>query len=176
MVDDGGSGTRSGTGDARAAGSGFGPAARGGAGYLAFDNPRLDVYRVCVTGPLDALTGNRVLRLIDARLRVIALGGSPTRTIVVDLTRADPAESTGLDALGQAHRSCRTAGVTFCVLGAGRLAARLPADTRHRLGQIPTHPTLDAVLAHLTPPAEPGSLTPTTSGPRDGAAEDSTQA
>jgi hypothetical protein len=109
---------------------------------------------VSVTGPLDALTANRVLRLIDARLRVVAVGASPTLSIMVDLTHADPAPRSGLDALGHAHYACRAAGITFCVLGAGRLTSRLPADTRHGLGRIPAHPTLEAALAHLD--QEPG--------------------
>ncbi len=147
MAGDGDTSTRPGVGADRS--TALGSAERGGFGSLGFDNPRDDVYRVRVTGPLDALTANRVLRLIDARLRVIAVGGSPTRSIMVDLTHADPAPRSGLDALAHAHYACRAAGVTFCVLGAGRLTARLPADTRHGLGQIPAYPTLVAALTHL---------------------------
>jgi hypothetical protein len=125
---------------------------------LTFDNPRADVYRIGVTGPLDGLTGNRVLRLVDARLRVISVGGSPTRSIVVDLSRTEPAPQPDLGALGHAHRACQAAGVSFCVVGAGRLAARLPADARHGLGHLPCYPTLDAVLTAL--PAPPAATTP----------------
>jgi hypothetical protein len=147
MAGDGETSTRPGVGADRS--PAVDPAERGGFGTLGFDNPRHDVYCVRVTGPLDALTANRVLRLIDARLRVIAVGGSPTRSIMVDLTHADPAPRSGLEALAHAHYACRAAGITFCVLGAGRFTARLPADTRHGLGKIPAYPTLEAALTHL---------------------------
>lgn len=121
-------------------------------GALTIDTPRTDVQVIRVTGALDGATGARLLRLIDARLQVSALGVTPTRHILVDLTEVRAATVTGLKSLTRADHATRSRRLGFSLVGAGRLTVGLQCAARQVMRDLVSFPDLTAALAALPPP------------------------
>ena len=123
-------------------------------GGFATATPRTDLHVIRVAGVLDTLAGARLLRLIDARLRLLELGHASTRHILIDLTVTRSASTAALDGLKHAAYACRRHRVGLHLVGTGRLLAELPAPACHHLTRISCFPTLEAAQQSLHPPHE----------------------
>lgn len=123
---------------------------------MRIDSPHADLYRIRVGGALDAGTGARVLRQVDARLRLIDDGSVRTRHILVDLTGVPTATPQGVRALPHGHYAAGRRGVGFHLIGAGRLRPGLGPAAHALLGRINGFPDLESAVQALTSPAPVG--------------------
>lgn len=124
------------------------------AGALAFDAARPDVYIVRVSGTFDRSTANRLVRLVDARVRLATLGYAGTHHILVDLAHVSEVQRGALDMLRRARRTVARAGVTMHLIGCGTAVARSGLSERSALIELPTYPNLAVALRALTDPGQ----------------------
>ncbi len=110
-------------------------------------DPRVHVIEV--EGRLDRATAARLLRLIDARLRLVAGGQVRTRRVVLDLRHATELDVGAATVLDRAHQTCRQHGVAFALAGLSPVTIPLPA--RQAISRLPTFPQLEAALAAAGP-------------------------
>jgi anti-anti-sigma regulatory factor len=103
-----------------------------------------DVHVVEVRGRLDRAAAARLLRLVDARLRLVALGQVATRRVVVDLQHATELDAGAAAVLDRAHQTCRQQGVAFALAGLSPVA--IPLSARQVIGRLPTFPAVPAAL------------------------------
>ena len=73
---------------------------------LSIDLPARYVFVIGVEGWLDAVSGVRLLRLLDTRLTLTSAAARPTRRVLIDLTN--------LDSLGQRWRQVAGPGSPHC--------------------------------------------------------------
>jgi hypothetical protein len=118
---------------------------------MAIDVPGPGAYTIRLRGHVDRLTGARLLRLVDARLQLARHGHTPTRHILVDVTDVDSIGPGALAALTHAQHATGRCGVTFDLVGAGALAARLGTADRQALARFRSFPTVAAALVGLEP-------------------------
>ncbi|MFR9800953.1 STAS domain-containing protein [Pseudonocardia sp. RS010] len=118
-------------------------------GRLAISGPRPDVHVIAVEGALDPVAAIRLLRLVDARIRLRALGTGSTRHIVLDLTDVDSATTSGIETLIRAARNAEAHGIGLHVVGFGGVAGRLPLEARQLVGRLSRYPDLAAALHAL---------------------------
>lgn len=100
---------------------------------LSYAVPAPSEYRIGVHGRLDAVTGARLLRLLDSRLNLAHAGLPPTRSLLIDLTAVDGVETGGLRALERAQRAAELHEVGVAVLVDAAFRARVPFRDRHLL-------------------------------------------
>lgn len=108
--------------------------------------PRPHVLVLAVEGTLDRLAALRLLRLLDARLRLIAEQQVPTRRLLIDLTAADQIDLAAVDILMRARDDCRTRRTGLRLIGPAAPNAQLSA--RAKLGQLPSFPSVDSALTN----------------------------
>jgi anti-anti-sigma regulatory factor len=127
------------------------------AASLAIEVPTPATYVIRVSGDLDRLSATRLLRLVDARLQLVALGQCPTAHIVVDLTNVHDFHANALPALHHAHHAAGGRNVSLELVAAKALAQRLEAQKRQALSMYRSFPSVEAALRshspELTPPA-----------------------
>src|ERR1700749_1872813 len=82
-------------------------------------------YVVRAAGALDRSTATRIVRLVDARARMVVLGFTATRSILVDLTNVTSVQPGALDLLPPAQHSAAGAGMTLHLTGCDALVAGL---------------------------------------------------
>jgi hypothetical protein len=117
---------------------------------LAIFGPRPDVHVIAAAGMLDQVVSTRLLRLVDARIRLRHLGTASTRHIVLDLTQVDSATTSAVETLVRAARTAqRRHGLGLHVVGFDAVAGRLPLQARQLAGRMSRYPDLDAALQAL---------------------------
>lgn len=114
---------------------------------LAIDAPRPDVHVIRAGSDLDAATAARLLRLVDARVRLVAMGYSPTRHILIDVGATHTVSPTALDLLGSAATDRH--GVGMHLIGIDALMAGEPVEARRHLVRFSAFPSVPAALAAL---------------------------
>jgi hypothetical protein len=113
---------------------------------LAISGPRPDVHVIAVGGTLDAVVSTRLVRLVDARIRLRGVGGASTRHIVLDLTAVDSATTSAVETLARAACTAERYGLGLHVVGFDRVAGRLPLPARQLVGRMSRYPDLTAAL------------------------------
>ena len=93
---------------------------------------------LAVEGTLDRLAALRLLRLLDARLRLIAEQQVPTRRLLIDLTAADQIDLAAVDILMRARDDCRTRRTGLRLIGPAAPNAQLRGSAKlGRTAQFP---------------------------------------
>jgi anti-anti-sigma regulatory factor len=101
-----------------------------------------DTHVIEVRGRLDRAGAARLLRLVDARLRLVAVGQAATRRVLVDLQHATELDAGAAAVLGRVHQTCRQQGVAFAL--AGLSPVTIPLAVRQAISRLPAVPaTLD---------------------------------
>ena len=95
---------------------------------LSIDLPARHVFVIGVEGRLDAVSGVRLLRLLDTRLTLTSAAARPTRRVLIDLTGLDGADSGGVRSLDRARRTAELHGVALALItdgGSGHTCRRV---------------------------------------------------
>jgi ABC-type transporter Mla MlaB component len=121
------------------------------AASLAIEAPTPRTYVIRVSGDLDRLLATRLLRLVDARLQLVAQGQCATAHIVVDLIDVHDLCATAVPALHHAHHAAGGRGVSLELVGAKALAERLGAQERQALSMYRSYPSVEAALQSHSP-------------------------
>jgi anti-anti-sigma regulatory factor len=116
---------------------------------LAISGPRPDVHVIAVEGVLDPVVSTRLLRLVDARIRLRRLGTASTTHIVLDLTDVDSATTSAVETLSRAADLARWNGLGLHLVGFEAVARHLPLPARQLVGRMSRYPDLDAALGAL---------------------------
>ena len=130
---------------------------------LSIDLPARHVFVIGVEGRLDAVSGVRLLRLLDTRLTLTSAAARPTRRVLIDLTGLDGADSGGVRSLDRARRTAEHHGVALALITDVGLWAHVPSGDRHHLGSIATFRTVGDALQNQTNALIPVSAGPTIS-------------
>ena len=130
---------------------------------LSIDLPARYVFVIGVEGRLDAVSGVRLLRLLDTRLTLTSAAAPPTRRVLIDLTGLDGADSGGIRSLDRARRAAEHHGVTLALIIDEELWAHVPSGDRHYLGSIAAFRTVGDALQNQTNTLIPVSAGPTIS-------------
>ena len=117
---------------------------------LSIDLPARYVFVIGVEGWLDAVSGVRLLRLLDTRLTLTSAAPRPTRRVLIDLTNLDGADSGGVRSLDRARRTAEFHGVTLALITDEALWTHVPSGDRHYLGSIATFRTVGDALRDQT--------------------------
>ena len=121
---------------------------------LSIDIPARQVFVIGVEGQLDAVSGVRLLRLLDTRLNLTSAAAPPTRRVLIDLTGLNGADSGGVRSVDRARRTAGLHDVALALITDEELWARVPSGDRHYLASIATFQTVgDALQAE--PAREP---------------------
>ncbi|GAA2880773.1 hypothetical protein GCM10010472_43540 [Pseudonocardia halophobica] len=118
-------------------------------GRLAISGPRADVHVIAVEGALDQIVGTRLLRLVDARIRLRDVNRATTRHIVLDLTAVDSATGAAVETLARATGTAQRHGMGLHVVGFDAVAGRLPLAAQQLVRRMSRYPNLDAALRSL---------------------------
>ena len=118
-------------------------------GTLAVDAAEPSFYVVRVSGTVDRSTATRVVRLVDARARLVTLGFTRTRHVVIDLANVAEVRPGALDLLRQARDSAADAGMTLHLTGSDVVAAALGLRERQALTSLPRFPTVPVAMEAL---------------------------
>lgn len=118
-------------------------------GTLAVDAAEPSFYVVRVSGTVDRSTATRVVRLVDARSRMVTLGFTCTRHVVIDLGNVAQVRPGALDLLRQARDSAAGAGMTLHLTGCDVVAAALGLRERQALTSLPRFPTVPVAMEAL---------------------------
>jgi hypothetical protein len=121
------------------------------AASLSIEVPTPATYVIRVSGDLDRLSATRLLRLVDARLQLVAQGQCPTAHIIIDLTDVHDFYATAMPALHHAHHAAGGRGVSLELLGAKALAERLGAQERQALSMYRSFLSVEAALQAHSP-------------------------
>ena len=113
---------------------------------LSIDLPARFVFVIGVGGWLDAVSGVRLLRLLDTRLTLTSAAARPTRRVLIDLSNLDGADSGGVRSLDRARRTAEFHGVTLALITDEALWTHVPSGDRHYLGSIATFRTVGDAL------------------------------
>jgi anti-anti-sigma regulatory factor len=130
---------------------------------LSIDLPARYVFVIGVEGRLDAVSGVRLLRLLDTRLTLTSAAAPPTRRVLIDLTGLDGADSGGIRSLDRARRAAEHHGVTLALIIDEELWAHVPSGDRHYLGSIAAFRTVGDALQNQTNALIPVIARPTIS-------------
>ncbi len=130
---------------------------------LSIDLPARYVFVIGVEGRLDAVSGVRLLRLLDTRLTLTSAAARPTRRVLIDLTNLDGADSGGVRSLDRARRTAELHGVALALITDKELWARVPSGDRHYLGSIATFRTIGDALQNQANALVPVIARPTIS-------------
>jgi len=130
---------------------------------LSIDLPARYVFVIGVEGRLDAVSGVRLLRLLDTRLTLTSAAAPPTRRVLIDLTGLDGADSAGIRSLDRARRTAEHHGVTLALIIDEELWAHVPSGDRHYLGSIAAFRTVGDALQNQTNALIPVIARPTIS-------------
>ena len=117
---------------------------------LSIDLPARYVFVIGVEGRLDAVSGVRLLRLLDTRLTLTSAAAPPTRRVLIDLTGLDGADSGGIRSLDRARRTAELHGVTLALITDEGFWAHVPSGDLHHLGSIATFRTVGDALQNQT--------------------------
>ena len=117
---------------------------------LSIDLPARYVFVIGVEGRLDAVSGVRLLRLLDTRLTLTSAAARPTRRVLIDLTGLDGADSGGVRSLDRARRTAELHGVTLALITDEGFWAHVPSGDLHHLGSIATFRTVGDALQDQT--------------------------
>ena len=118
-------------------------------GFLAIESPAPAVHLVRVTGDLDPATANRVLRLVDARCRLVAAGSCVTRHVLVDLSRVTALAPGTVTVLHRAREVAEAHGLTVDLVGTSKHTVALSGRDRHLLLRFRTFPSVDVALGSV---------------------------
>ena len=118
-------------------------------GRLAISGPQPGVHVIAVHGALDPVVSTRLVRLVDARIRLREVGGASTRHIVLDLTAVDSATLPAVETLARATRTAEQHGLGLHLVGFDAVAGRLPAAARQLVGRMSRYPDLGSALRSL---------------------------
>ncbi|MCE3555402.1 hypothetical protein LWC33_28650 [Pseudonocardia sp. RS11V-5] len=118
-------------------------------GRLAISGPRPDVHVIAFAGALDPVVSTRLLRLVDARIRLRGVSGATTRHIVLDLSAVDSATTAAVETLARAARTAERYGLGLHLVGFDAVAGRLALPARQLVGRTSRYPSLDAALRAL---------------------------
>ncbi|GAY07556.1 STAS domain-containing protein [Pseudonocardia sp. N23] len=118
-------------------------------GFLAIGSPAPQVHLVRVTGGLDAATANRLLRLVDARCRLVAGGDSATRHVLVDLSGVTALAPGTVTMLDRAREVAESHGLSIDLVGTSKHTVTLSGRDRHLLLRFRTFPAVDVALDDL---------------------------
>ena len=94
---------------------------------LSIDLPARHVFVIGVEGRLDAVSGVRLLRLLDTRLTLTSAAARPTRRVLIDLTGLDGADSGGVRSLDRARRTAELHGVALALITDEGFWAHVPS-------------------------------------------------
>ena len=130
---------------------------------LSIDLPARYVFVIGVEGWLDAVSGVRLLRLLDTRLTLTSAAARPTRRVLIDLTNLDGADSGGVRSLDRARRTAEFHGVALALITDEALWTHVPSGDRHYLGSIATFRTVGDALRNQTDALIPVIARPTIS-------------
>jgi anti-anti-sigma regulatory factor len=130
---------------------------------LSIDLPARHVFVIGVEGRLDAVSGIRLLRLLDTRLTLTSAAAAPTRRVLIDLTALDGADSGGVGSLDRARRTAELHGVALALITDGELWAHVPSGDRHYLTSIAAFRTVTDALQLQTNALIPVIARPTIS-------------
>ena len=130
---------------------------------LSIDLPARHVFVIGVEGRLDAVSGIRLLRLLDTRLTLTSAAAAPIRRVLIDLTGLDGADGGGVRSLDQARRTAELHGVALALITGGELWAHVPSGDRHYLTSIAAFRTVGDALQNQTNALIPVSAGPTIS-------------
>jgi ABC-type transporter Mla MlaB component len=119
-------------------------------GSLAVDATEPAFYVVRASGALDRSTATRVIRLVDARARMVALGFTATRHVLVDLADVATIQTGALDLLPHARHSAAGADMTLHLTGCDALVAGIGLRERQALAALPRFPTVAVAMEVLT--------------------------
>jgi len=117
---------------------------------LSIDLPARFVFVIGVEGWLDAVSGVRLLRLLDTRLTLTSAAARPIRRVLIDLTNLDAADSGGVRALDRARRTAELHGVALALITDEGFWAHVPSADLHHLGSIATFRTVGDALQNQT--------------------------
>ncbi len=118
-------------------------------GSLAVDTAEPAFYVVRVEGTLDRATATRIVRLVDARTRMVALGFTGTRHVLVDLDGVEEVRPGALELLRHARHSTDGARMTLHLTGCGGVVAGLALRERQGLTALPQFPTVSVAMGAL---------------------------
>jgi ABC-type transporter Mla MlaB component len=118
-------------------------------GSLAVDAANPAFYVVRVSGTLDRATATRVVRLVDARARMVALGFTTTRHILLDLANVAAVGPGALDLLRHARHSAADAAMTLHLTSCDAAVAVLALRERQALSALPRFPTIAVAMEVL---------------------------
>jgi ABC-type transporter Mla MlaB component len=118
-------------------------------GTLAVDAAEPPFYVVRVSGTVDRSTATRVVRLVDARSQMVALGFTGTRHVVIDLANVAQVQPGALDLLRRARDSAAGAGMTLHLTGCDVVVAALGLRERQALTSLPRFPTVPVAMEAL---------------------------
>lgn len=118
-------------------------------GSLAVDAAEPAFYIVRASGRLDRSTATRIVRLVDARVRLLTLGLTTTRHILVDLANVAPVEPGALELLRHARHSATGGGLTLHLTGCDAVVAALGLRERQALAALPRFPTVAVAMEVL---------------------------
>jgi hypothetical protein len=104
------------------------------------------VFVIGVEGRLDAVSGVRLLRLLDTRLTLASAAAPPTRRVLIDLTGLDGVDSGGVRSLDRARRTAEHHGAALALITDEELWTHVPSGDRHYLGSIATFRTVGDAL------------------------------
>jgi anti-anti-sigma regulatory factor len=130
---------------------------------LSIDLPTRGVFVIGVEGRLDAVSGVRLLRLLDTRLTLTSAAARPTRRVLIDLTGLDGADCGGVRSLDRARRTAELHGVTLALITDGKLWAHVPSGDRHYLTSLAAFRTVADALQIQTTALIPVIARPTIS-------------
>ncbi|RTL69665.1 MAG: STAS domain-containing protein [Pseudonocardiaceae bacterium] len=115
-------------------------------GFLAIESPAPAVHLVRVTGDLDAATANRVLRLVDARVQLVAAGSCVTRHVLVDLSGVTSLAPGTVTVLDRAREVAEAHGLTVDLVGTSKHTVALSGRDRHMLLRFRAFPSVGVAL------------------------------
>lgn len=118
-------------------------------GSLAVDAADAAFYVVRASGTMDRATATRVVRLVDARARMMTLGFTTSRHILLDLANVAAVEAGALDLLRHAHNSAAGAGMTLHLTSGDAVVAALALRERQVLAVLPRFPTVAVAMEVL---------------------------
>ena len=121
---------------------------------LSIDTPARHVFVIGVEGRLDAVSGVRLLRLLDTRLTLTSAAAPPTRRVLIDLTGLNGSDSGGVRSVDRARRTAELHDVALALIIDEELWTRVPSGDRHCLASIATFQTVGEAL-QAEPAREP---------------------
>ena len=104
---------------------------------LSTDTPARHVFVIGVEGRLDAVSGVRLLRLLDTRLTLTSAAAPPTRCVLIDLTGLNSSDSGGVRSVDRAYRTAKRHDVALALIADEELWTRVPSGDRTVSPQSP---------------------------------------